>query len=669
MTRTDTQTQQAEWLQRNRQTLAHEFHRISAALRLYAHRTHPQAAPEHREADMAAQEALAAAATQPPDGAAPPALALLCESFGLTAFERDVLLLCAGVELEGEVLAACGAAQGGAGRGSVNFALALAALPGAHFSAVLPGAPLRRAQLVELQGSLMQGALRINEQILHYLLGFDVLDERLTELEEGGPHQLKQNPMLVPSHHAAAERIVALLTDEQSDAENLIQVVGDDDSARQAVVAAACKQLGLRLLCLRVVDISANPEERKSWTALWNRSALLHDLALLVCYSDDDPSESVKAAAALLRRLEGPLFVSSAEPVRIAGRESFQIDLPQPTLVERQELWRTALGPLAPKSPGAIEVLAAHFQLGAQAMAAACDLARLASATPAQFPTQLWDACRQQARPRLSDLAQRIEPQSGWDELVLPDAQGQILRALASQARHRFQVYHKWGFSQKTQRGLGLSALFVGSSGTGKTLAAEVLAHELRLDLYRIDLSQVVSKYIGETEKNLRRVFDAAERGGAVLLFDEADALFGKRSEVKDSHDRHANIEVSYLLQRMEAYSGLSILTSNMKGALDSAFLRRIRFIVQFPFPDPAQRAELWRRAFPKSAPTQGLQWDKLAKLQVAGGNIRNIALSAAFLAAEHGQPVSMAHLLHAARLECAKLEKPLSDAETGGWT
>jgi SpoVK/Ycf46/Vps4 family AAA+-type ATPase len=251
---------------------------------------------------------------------------------------------------------------------------------------------------------------------------------------------------------------------------------------------------------------------------------------------------------------------------------------------------------------------------------------------------------------------------------VLPELQLNTLRQIALHARQRAVVYERWGFAAKNSRGLGLSALFAGASGTGKTLAAEVLANELRLDLYRIDLSQVVSKYIGETEKNLRRVFDAAEAGGAVLLFDEADALFGKRSEVKDSHDRYANIEVSYLLQRMEAYRGLAILTTNMKSALDPAFLRRIRFVVHFPFPDAAQRAGIWRRIFPLETPTEGLDVARLARLNVAGGNIANIALNAAFLAADAGQPVRMPHLLRAAQLEYAKLEKSLTEAEVEGW-
>ncbi|NET09645.1 MAG: ATP-binding protein, partial [Symploca sp. SIO2B6] len=210
--------------------------------------------------------------------------------------------------------------------------------------------------------------------------------------------------------------------------------------------------------------------------------------------------------------------------------------------------------------------------------------------------------------------------------------------------------------------------LFAGASGTGKTLAAEVLANGLNLDLYRIDLSAVVSKYIGETEKNLRRIFDVAETGGAVLLFDEADALFGKRSDVNDSRDRYANMEVAYLLQRIESYRGLAILTTNLQKSIDQAFLRRIRFIVQFPFPDAAQREEIWRRVFPPDTPTKKLSYTKLARLNVSGGNIRNIALNAAFLAAEAGEAVQMVHLLQAAESEYIKLGRPLTDTEVKGW-
>jgi SpoVK/Ycf46/Vps4 family AAA+-type ATPase len=283
-------------------------------------------------------------------------------------------------------------------------------------------------------------------------------------------------------------------------------------------------------------------------------------------------------------------------------------------------------------------------------------------------PVKLWSVCRSLARPRLEDLAQRIEPVATWTDLVLPDAQIQILHQLAAQARHRMMVYETWGFAEKGRRGLGISALFAGTSGTGKTLAAEVLARALRVDLYRIDLATVVSKYIGETEKNLKQVFDAAEEGGVLLLFDEADALFGKRGEVKDSVDRYANIEVGYLLQRMESFRGLAILTTNLKSSLDTAFQRRLRFTVDFPFPDAAQREAIWQRIFPVKVPMQGVDAKLLAQLNMTGGNIRNIAVNAAFLAAEAGGPLRMEHLLRATRLEAVKAERPLSTTETLGW-
>lgn len=259
-------------------------------------------------------------------------------------------------------------------------------------------------------------------------------------------------------------------------------------------------------------------------------------------------------------------------------------------------------------------------------------------------------------------MFERIEPRATREDLALPAEQMEVLSAIVARAR-REPVD-----AGSSLRAPGFAVLFSGPSGTGKTLAAEVIANELGLDLYIIDLSQVVSKYIGETEKNLGRIFDAAEAGGAVLLFDEADALFGKRSEVKDSHDRYANIEVSYLLQRMEAYRGLAILTTNMKQALDAAFLRRLRFVINFRFPDAAQRTAIWQRMFPPDTPTADLDWDKLGQLNVTGGHIRSIAINGAFYAAAAGEPVTMAHLRQAAQTEYAKLDRTLSGGEVRGW-
>jgi len=269
-----------------------------------------------------------------------------------------------------------------------------------------------------------------------------------------------------------------------------------------------------------------------------------------------------------------------------------------------------------------------------------------------------------ETRKGLDALAQRIEAKATWDDIVLPDAELRLLRRIAEQVRQRALVYQTWGFAEKTTRGLGINALFSGPSGTGKTMAAEVIAHHLRLNLYRIDLSAVVSKYIGETEKNLARLFREAEAGGVVLFFDEADALFGKRSEVRDSHDRYANVEISYLLQRMEAYKGLAILATNMKSALDPAFVRRLRFVVSFPYPGPVERRRIWAHIFPKGTRTERLDLDRLASLNFTGGNIFTIAINAAFLAAADGTAVTMEHVMEAARAETRKLERPVDERE-----
>jgi SpoVK/Ycf46/Vps4 family AAA+-type ATPase len=260
----------------------------------------------------------------------------------------------------------------------------------------------------------------------------------------------------------------------------------------------------------------------------------------------------------------------------------------------------------------------------------------------------------------MDKLARRIDAKATWERLVLPPERKALLRRITEQVHQRSRVYESWGFRETMNRGLGINALFTGESGTGKTMAAEAIANELNLDLYRIDLSAVVDKYIGETEKNLRRLFDAAEESGAILFFDEADALFGKRSEVKDSHDRYANIEINYLLQRMENYRGLAILATNMKSALDRAFVRRLRFIVDFPLPGAAERKEIWQKVFPAETPLdKSLDYDFLARLHLSGGGIHNVALNAAFQAAQTSGPVTMEMLLETARIEFEKLERP----------
>ncbi|HEX6747309.1 MAG TPA: ATP-binding protein [Longimicrobium sp.] len=636
------------WTEANQRHLAAALARVGAALRRHAgdeSASAPDAPPVER-------------------GAGEPALERIAEGFSLSEFERDVLVLCAGAELDAGFAALCAAAQGDPRRTAPTFGLALAALPGAHWSALSPSAPLRHWELVHVdpRDGVAAAALRIDERILHFLTGVWCLDERLEVLLE----PLAPAAALPPTHERLAARAAAALAGslgEQGGA--AVQLCGDSPSAARAVAAAACAQLGVPGWTLRGADVPRAADARRALLLAWERETVLAPGVLVLEWESaaDDP-ETQRAVTAFAERAASPLVVASRDPLR-TQRVLVRVDLPRPPAAEQRLLWERALGADAvARANGRLDRLVAHFDLDAHGIAAAAQSARAEGGEDGA----LWDACRTQSRPRMDDLAQRIEAVAGWDDLVLPPAQMQVLREMAAHVRHRALVYEGWGFAGKSSRGLGISALFAGASGTGKTMAAEVLADELRLDLYRIDLSSVVSKYIGETEKNLRRIFDAAEQGGAVLLFDEADALFGKRSEVKDSHDRYANIEVSYLLQRMESYRGLAILTTNQKSALDTAFLRRIRFVLDFPFPDAAQRAEIWRRVFPGRTPTEGLDPAKLARLNVAGGNIRNIAVLAAFLAADADEPVRMAHLLRAARSEYAKLEKPLTDAEIGGW-
>jgi hypothetical protein len=590
----------------------------------------------------------------------PSALDLLCTKFELSEFERDLLVLCAGVELDSSFAALCARAHGDAAKPYPTFSLALALLPSAHWSAITPAAPLRRWRMIEAgHGTLLTlSALRIDERILHYLAGVQHLDERLAGVVE----PLRGSGELVPSHRKLVEQIVAAWSQTPLP---VIQLCGGDVASHRTIAAAACDLLGAHLGVMSAPSLPVAANDVGDLLRLWQREAILSDSVLLLECHDLEAGDAARAAA-LERFVAGagaPLLISGSERRRFHHTPALTLDVQKPTAGEQRALWQALSGNAL---NGEVNALCAQFDLTPKTMLAAWTEA--ASASAPDLGAALWDACRTQARPRLDDLAQRIESAAAWDDLVLPHAQVAVLREIALHVRQRTTVYETWGFASKGSRGLGISALFAGVSGTGKTMAAEVLANELRLDLYRIDLSAVVSKYIGETEKNLRRVFDAAEEGGAILLFDEADALFGKRSEVKDSHDRYANIEVGYLLQRMEAYRGLAILTTNLKNALDTAFLRRIRFIVQFPFPDAEQRAEIWRRIFPRQTPTEALDAAKLARLNVAGGNIRNIALNAAFLAADAGEPVRMTHILRATHGEYAKLEKSLSDAEVGGW-
>lgn len=648
------------WLEANQRYLTAAIALLRRRLECHIARAQGKGQPATSEEELRQAQELARSVIP-----APPALEVLCVRFGLSVFEHDLLLLCAATELDSRFPALCAQVHGEPMRSYPTFSLALAALPEPHWSALAPDATLRRWRLVEVGpgNSVTLSPLKIDERVLHYLTGVSARDERLAGIVEPVRHL----GLEVPSHQALAGRIGSVWSQASRNGPlPIVQLCGPDVAGRRGVAAAVCSAAGIKLSLISAGALPLAPGELDTIARLWERESILGTSALLLECDDIDAADLPRKNAVnqFLEHVDGILLISARERWQTKNRPFVVFDVTKPTVAEQRDLWRRCLGPEAARMNGSLDALVAQFSLSAHAIDAVC--AETAAAASDRGDA-LWDACRRQARPKLEDLAQRVEAVAGWDDIVLPKPQLEILRDAAAQVRQRMKVYETWGFAAKSARGLGISVLLSGPSGTGKTLAAEVLANHLKLDLYRIDLSQVVSKYIGETEKNLRRVFDAAEDGGAVLLFDEADALFGKRSEVKDSHDRYANIEVSYLLQRMEGYRGLAILTTNMKEALDQAFLRRIRFVVQFPFPDAEQRAEIWRRVYPAATPINGLDFARLARLDVAGGNIRNIALYAAFLAAEAGESVAMKHLRRAAQVEYAKLERPMV-AEVGNW-
>ncbi|WP_224245075.1 ATP-binding protein [Hyalangium gracile] len=618
----------------------------------------------------------------------PPALRTLCEAFRLSPFERDVLLLCAGLELDARFPALFARAQGDAQRPYPTFSLALAALPGSHWDALAPQAPLRRWGLVGVGAgaALALAPLKADERIWQFLLGIDGLDERLARLLHAPP---EAGP-LVPSHEELARQVAATCISASRDARlPVLQLCGRSRHDQAAIAARASELLDLELHVLPAENLPSEPEELERLARLWSREALLDRRALLLDCHDLETGEGTRSLTIprLAGSIQGLLFLASPERRPTGARLSVLQDVPLPRPDEQRALWADALGrrldaktARALEPQAAIDALVNQFDLDQAAITSATTqglghLMLRQKPKPEQLAEALWTSALGQSRHRLEALAQRLEVRADWEDLMLPDSLRQQLREVELHLRHRGLVHHTWGFSPAGWRGTGTSVLFSGPSGTGKTLAAEVLAKRLRLELYRIDLSGVVSKYIGETEKNLRRVFDAAESGGAVLLFDEADALFGKRSEVKDSHDRYANLEVSYLLQRMESFHGLAILTTNRRSALDQAFLRRLRFIVDFPMPGPRQRRALWQRAFPPGTPTEGLDPSRLALLEVSGAVIRGIALHAAFLAAQEAREgnkkpaVRPRHVLAAARRELEKLQLPFPNLpELEGW-
>jgi ATP-dependent 26S proteasome regulatory subunit len=536
-----------------------------------------------------------------------------------------------------------------------------------------PGAPLVRWQVVTLhedpntrRSALPSRYLALDDRVAGHLLGSPGPDPRLTPL-------VRCSPDGVPPAADVAERVHAAVREwaaRTGPAEPVLVLRGNAGTGRHAAAGLWAKGLGRRILYLEMDRLHEFEGGVEAGVRLAEREALLEDL--VVCWCDADRGEGDPAWVEAARRFHRAVAVGRRSAVMTVGpewrwpagwgsRPVVVCDLPDPTHDERTRLWAAALAHNGGFDANILDSLAARFRLtGGQIRTAATEAAAVAR-TQGRAEVTAADvdaACRAQTRGGMSLLAKPVRVRHTLDDVVLPPLQRAELRLLCARVRERSRVYGEWGFGQVMAYGKGVLALFAGPPGTGKTMAAQAVAHDLGLDLYRIDLSAVVNKYIGETEKNLERVFAQAQRSDAVLFFDEADALFGKRSEVKDAHDRYANIETAFLLQRTEDYDGLVVLASNLKGNMDEAFLRRLHFAIDFPLPEEAERLEIWKRTLPPEAPTgSDLDLPFLArKFKVTGGNIRNMVLGAAFLAADSGGRIGMRELMQAAVHELRKI-------------
>ncbi len=658
-----------EWLANNNQYLAAAIQWLKLRLNQVAEFTTGTPPTVKPEAIATAAAAMVRATASDP----PPALILLSQQFGLSQFEQAILLLCAAMELDTQLATLCAQAQDNPNRPYPTFALALTCFDSPAWDTLSPERPLRHWRLIEIHQAgaqpLTTSPLRADERIVSYLKGLNYLDDRLATLvvplDPWKPPGFDAIPSLPPSQQSVVEAIAHQIQQSaQTSTFPVLQLLGSDTASKQLIAWEACQKIGLRPYRLSPDLLPAQIAGLDTLIKLWQRESYLLPLALyLDGRSLDDMSPSSTAILhRFLERSHGIFFVDVRETGLGCDRPTITFDIAKPTTLEQREAWAIALNG---HGENHADQLVSQFHLSLPEIWKIAQSTQAAAKQPhVSFEDQLWQSCLTTTRPKLDTLAQRLDPKATWNDLVLPDEELDLLHQVTDQVRQRSIVYDDWGFRQRMNRGLGVSALFAGESGTGKTMAAEVIANDLKLNLYRIDLSSVVSKYIGETEKNLRRLFDAAEDGGAILFFDEADALFGKRSEVKDSHDRYANIEINYLLQRIESYQGLAILTTNMKNSLDTAFMRRLRFIITFPFPGIKERRTMWQKAFPAKTPTQGLDCDRLAKLNLAGGNIHSIALNAAFLAAQAGTPITLPLLLKAARTEFYKLDRPINEAD-----
>ncbi|HEY9230589.1 MAG TPA: AAA family ATPase, partial [Blastocatellia bacterium] len=591
----------------------------------------------------------------------------LSRLFNLSRFEESCLLVCLAPEIDRKYEKIYAYLQDDMTCKSANVDLLISLLWGAMEEKLAARAAFESAgnllkyRLLQpldnspsASATLLSRGLKLDERIAGFLLGSEQMGAQFESLARLIPAQTGRQDLCVAEE--ARRRIGRIISRNRNraavDDNPAFYLFGAYGSGKRSLARAVCDDLGLALITCDIAGLMRQPASFDELAWALSREALLRPAALCLenvdCLFEGGDEHRARLASLLQaigafseitfllgQRPWGPRGLPDAE--RLIG-----VELPLPDYATRKSVWEHYLKDGDPAQAAVDwQAVAGRFRFTPgqirDAVAEAQARARWRSPDdPRLSSDDLYAACRSQATLRLGALARKIEPQSTWQEIILPPDETAQLGEICDQARQREKVYGEWGFTRKLSLGKGINALFFGPPGTGKTMAAEVIANELRLDLYKIDLSQIVSKYIGETEKNLHQIFKQAEASDAILFFDEADALFGKRSDIKDAHDRYANIEIAYLLQKMEEYDGIAILATNLRQNLDDAFVRRLRFIVEFPFPDEEHRRRIWEVTFPKEAPlAPDVDFPRLAReIRLAGGNIKNIAVSAAFYAA-----------------------------------
>jgi SpoVK/Ycf46/Vps4 family AAA+-type ATPase len=638
-----------------------------------------------------------------------PQLDWLAVAYDLSPFDLDVLLIALAPELDLRYERLYAYLQDDVTRRRPSVDLALNLLCPSAVAKIqsrarfAPESPLIRHGLVHLlpdqnqmRPTLLAHYLKVDDQIARWLLGERSLDERLMSFSEFIAPVVSLNDLGLDDglRRALSSLIGRARIGWRMDWRPItIYFQGPLGAGQRRIAAALARELGLPLL---VADLAraaggALPDFEARLKLLF-REAWLHNAIIFL-----DGVDALRGAErelyfqSLLESLaEAPAItiLNGRQPWESFGRNTpgrplgvVTVTIPFPDFEQRKSHWRSSIGAAEIQlSDGELDALSNRFRLTPDRIEDAVATARnradwmdasIGDETNVNWFAELMASARRQSSHDLSSLAWKVEPHYTWRDIVLPDDAVTQLREICSRVSNQSEVFGKWGFGEKLAHGKGVSALFAGPSGTGKTMAAEIIAHELGLDLYKIDLSGVVSKYIGETEKNLDRIFTTAENANAILFFDEADALFGKRSEVHDSLDRYANIETSYLLQKMEQYEGVAILATNLRQNLDEAFMRRLQFIVEFPFPDEAHRRRIWQVLFPAQAPREeDIDFEFLARqFRLSGGNIKNIVLGAAFLAASNGGRIGMEQLIRATWREHQKMGRVLNTNDLGRYS